>query len=141
MKATKLMLGDYVSCWEGHPTKVVSIDYDYNEVNNIVWCKEPNNHLSVRFMLDEIEPIPLTPEILVKNGLETKDGDEFVLFDNSKIDTIGEFTIIRYYAKACRLWICKGDGVRENEIRIKCQYVHELQHALKLCGIDKEIIL
>lgn len=93
------------------------------------------------FDLNRVKPIPLTPEILAKNGMETKDGDEFVLFDNSKIDTTGEYTIIRYYAKVCRLWICKGDGAIENEIHIDCQYVHELQHALKLCGIDKQIVL
>lgn len=138
MKATDLMLGDYLSCWAGHPTKVVSIEYDYNEVNYIVWCREPNDLLSVRFMLDEIEPIPLTPEILEKNGFETKDNIEYVW------KNIAEpfYSIIRYFKSVQKVEVTfSEDGIRENQVRIKCQYVHELQHALKLCGINKEIVL
>lgn len=130
MRAEELMIGDWVLVdKEPIKTKQVCEDCiisDFGDGDEEVNC---------------FEPIPLTPAILAKNGMETKDGDEFVLFDNSKIDTTGEFTIIRYYAKVCRLWICKGDGVIENEIHIDCQYVHELQHALKLCGIDKQIVL
>lgn len=140
MKATDLMLGDYVQFFNENLEKtqyekVTSIKID--DGTRYIQTAESD----VYYREEIYKPIPLTPAILAKNGMETKDGDEFVLFDNSKIDTTGEFTIIRYYAKACRLWICKGDGVRENEIRINCQYVHELQHALKLCGIDKEIVL
>ena len=140
MKATDLMIGDYVqflneNLQKTQYEKVTSIKID--DGTRYIQTAESD----VYYREEIYKPIPLTPEILEKNGMETKDGDEFVLFDNSKIDTTGEFTIIRYYAKACRLWICKGDGVRENEIRIKCQYVHELQHALILCGTDKEIVL
>lgn len=124
MKATDLMIGDYVEITGKGACRVKHINW-------------PSQHEE---MDAKMHPIPLTPEILEKNGMETKDGDEFILFDNSKIDTTGEYVIIRYYAKVCRLWICKGNVV-ENEIHIDCQYVHELQHALKLCGIDKEIVL
>ena len=140
MKATELMLGDYVQFLnedleKTQYEKVTSIKID--DGTRYIQTAESD----VYYREEIYKPIPLIPEILAKNGMETKDGDEFVLFDNSKINTTGEFTIIRYYAKACRLWICKGDGIRENEIRIKCQYVHELQHALKLCVIDNEIVL
>jgi len=93
------------------------------------------------FDLNRVKPIPLTPEILAKNGLEKRCSDELVLFDNSKIDTTGEYFIIRYFVNTQRVWLCKGTGVYENEIRKNCQYVHELQHALKLCGINIEIEL
>ena len=140
MKATELMLGDYVQFFNEYLEKtqyekVTSIKID--DGTRYIQTAESD----VYYREEIYKPIPLTPEILEKNGMETKDGDEFVLFDNSKIDTTGEFTIIRYYAKVCRLWICKGDGVIENEIHIDCQYVHELQHVLKMCKIDKEIVL
>lgn len=77
--------------------------------------------------LVEIEPIPLTPEILEKNGFrlekfsgETMSGmwwesPEFVIREDMR------------------------DSIGKNNF--KFEYVHELQHALKLCGINKEITL
>ena len=75
-----------------------------------------------------VEPIPLTPEILEKNGFE---------------DTIGGAFWI---STSCNLlW---KDGKLQNfcreeddEVYIPCEYVHELQHALRLCKVDKEIVL
>lgn len=62
------------------------------------------------------KPVSLTGEILKKNGLEVKVGPG------------GKYQLT-IEGVSC--------GVDFNII----QYVHELQHALKLCGIEKEIIL
>lgn len=133
MKATDLMIGDWVKCYSsncgGHRVDFINEMDDEIGIDGEI------------FDLNRLNPIPLTPEILAKNGLEKRCSDELVLFDNSKIDTTGEYFIIRYFVNTQRLWLCKGIGVDENEIRINCQYVHELQHALKLCGIDKQIVL
>ena len=71
----------------------------------------------------DIKPIPLTPKILKKNRwketeywYEYKDGN----------------TIIQY--SLSNIW-----GII-NEIEIehfKCEYVHQLQHLLRLCGLDE----
>ena len=87
---------------------------------------------------DIIEPIPLTPEILEKNGFEEGYGlsTHCLNYHNYK-DHESDFDI----------YIC--DGIREGstcgELRefefTAVRYVHELQHALKFCGIEKEIVL
>ena len=69
-----------------------------------------------------IEPIPLTAEILEKNGF-VLDGESWWYKD---------FRIVLSSSKGVSL-VCGR--------QIKFCYVHELQHALRLCGIDKEIIL
>lgn len=76
-----------------------------------------------------IEPIPLTPEILEKNG--------FTAIEDSCEN-------VEYYQDENVCWnmaretICVG----EPDIDIfKCEYVHQLQNYLTLLGIDKEIEL
>lgn len=140
MRAEDLMLGDYVQFFNENLEKtqyekVTSIKID--DGTRYIQTAESD----VYYREEIYKPIPLTPEILAENGLEKRSSDELVLFDNSKIDTTGEYIIIRYFVNTQRLWLCKGTGVCENEIRKNCQYVHELQHALKLCGIDKQIVL
>lgn len=74
---------------------------------------------------DEIEPIPLIPEILEKNG--------FVVESR---DCHGK--PLQYCELVDGLWI---DISGENFFEGKLEYVHQLQHALRLCEIEKEIIL
>lgn len=80
---------------------------------------------------NEIVPIPLTPEILEKNGFELqRDKSELGTLDTYWLGSeLGAFRIHR---------LNNGDyqfGLA------KIRNVHELQHALRLCGIDKEIEL
>ena len=72
-----------------------------------------------------IEPIPLTPEILEKNGFVVESRDY-------------HGNPLQYCALVDGLWI---DISGENYFEGKLEYVHQLQHALRLCGIEKEIIL
>ena len=77
--------------------------------------------------LVELEPIPLTAEILEKN-LSTTFQIQYC-WDDFLSNSFGEdFYEIRYH----------GDVT---ELIISIRYVHELQHVLKLCKIEKEIIL
>ena len=84
---------------------------------------------------DEIEPVKLTTDILEANGFdyEKNVGLVFDDYSGSKViyDTWNhELKILRDY---------------EVILNIKSWFddmpVHELQHALKLCGVEKEIIL
>ena len=83
---------------------------------------------------NEIEPIPLTPEILEKIGFETQPNIGYIIDDWNGTQIIYDrwnhnLRIIKNY-KVC-LDIETFDDFA----------VHELQHALKLCEIEKEIIL
>ena len=123
MKANKLMIGDWLKHYNGTPMQVTKITTEHFACaeKRGMNCWEYNN---------KYEPIPLTPEILEKNGL-TNDPygchfkeDEYMTLEIS-VEEEGVYWTINY-----------------NEYSIlKLKYVHELQHVLKLCGIDKEIIV
>lgn len=78
----------------------------------------------------DIEPIPLTPEILEKNGISSSDTGCF--FDEDK-NALLEISCINGEV----FWTI---NINEYDI-IRLRYIHELQHALRLCGIEKEIEL
>ena len=83
---------------------------------------------------DEAEPIPITAEILEKNGFDrhSREHDLFIwtprdreCYDNIRF-AFSKFALIIEF-KYRNLWL--GD----------VKYLHQLQQALRLCGIDKEI--
>jgi len=94
-----------------------------------------------------LEPIPLTAEILEKNGFKTEHGfycDVFSLEESERGSRIVFFPKDGNYTKGGYNYIHAEIGTEYgctsiDELPIK--YVHELQHALRLCGIEKEIIL
>lgn len=115
MKANELMIGDWVLYNETHQQilEISGIDDEvYLETDELV-------HQS------EIQPILLTTEILEKNG--------FVVESR---DCLGE--PLQYCEIVDGLWI---DISGENYFEGKLEYVHQLQHALRLCEIEKEIEL
>lgn len=84
----------------------------------------------------ELFPIPLTKEILIKNGWCEESDYENDLYG-------GHFPEDKQHRleldiDGSEVWWTINRA--ENYI-IQLRYVHELQHALKLCGIDKEITL
>ena len=83
--------------------------------------------------IENIEPISLTKEILYKNGFE---GDVYLWIN------VGDEKTLEYYPFEHRLSLWYGKE-KNQEILFKCHcfYVHEFQHALKMCGIEKEIVL
>lgn len=146
MKANELMVGDWVySTFYDKPCKVIGIeryesDYANVKVTNVAGTKDIN---SLYF-------IPLTPEILKKNGFKKvqihgeKQDDIFQCFDGEIIIEVGiydpNFILIHYRYET-------PDGINSGELSsiVKADggkfYLHELQHALRLCGIEKEIII
>jgi hypothetical protein len=122
MKVCDLMVGDLVL----HDGKVIRVDAVHKRK---IGYHKTKDKLTWLFS-GQFEPVPLTPEILEKNG-----------FYRREIPTRDE--IGHYYHRTtdpCSIFVRMsfGDG-RDfgNEIR----YVHDLQHLLKLCGIDKEIVV
>lgn len=79
---------------------------------------------------EEIEPIPITAEILVENGF-IKD----YCYYNSYQEN-GAY--LQYYPHEWRLDRWYKDDIL---FRCNCHYVHQLQQAFNLCGIDKDIEL
>ena len=71
----------------------------------------------------QVKPIPLTPEILEKNGWEHNG-----IFMDKRIDGNIYFS-----------WSDKfgAELYQNNYYMCYCKYVHTLQHALRLCGFDE----
>lgn len=79
---------------------------------------------------EDIEPIPLTTEILEKNGFEKHISDMRMFFHHDEY-------CLSYYLENKHFTIYNMiDGSLIQRVIVN---THELQHALKLCGIDKEI--
>ena len=78
--------------------------------------------------IGDVHPIPLTPEILEKNGIsKTYESDEYAVYKGEG------FNVTEYYTE---LW-----EFEKHRNRMKIRNVHELQHAIRLAGIEKEIEL
>lgn len=116
MKAKDLMVGDIVALFGDKYAKVDCIG------NVEVYLTDYVNECNWQTTYEHIKPIPLTPEILEKNGWalweiegEYRQKDAFAIYGRK-----APFTVF--------------DGIEIN-------YVHELQHALRLCRIEKEIVV
>ena len=86
----------------------------------------PNGNSS-RIVIGEIEPIPLTPEILEKNGWEHQDDVYFKEYSHRKLVVIDEKACI--INESCSLFLCK------------VEFVHQLQHLLFGLGVNEEMNL
>ena len=80
-------------------------------------------------------PIPLTPEILEKNRFES----------NSNIFGLYDYELSESYILENRgnrfCFVKRIPGHRSTFYITDIKYVHELQHALRLCGIEHRVIL
>lgn len=129
MKANEVMLGDWV--YNEVPCYVTAIYH-----NGTMDCQGDDWAIST----DRVEPIPLTAEILEKNGYTgtnfayrmmyySEDGRVQLFNDELMINSNNEW----------RIHIDNED--MDSILYCELSYVHELQHALRLCGNEKEIIV
>lgn len=125
LREKEIMIGDWVySTFAEHPCKVEGIEwtesgYAYVKISGVDGYK----------CIESLSPIPLTTDILEKNGfVESHINECFSLRYTLIYDGIG-FSL--KYVRSVFQWLGPLDF----------KYVHELQHALKLCGIKKEIEL
>lgn len=120
IKCRDLMVGDWVNNEYGLLAQIINV------CNVCAYAIFKNNEDSPWVFDDYVYhpvPIPLTSEILEKNGWketeywhEYKDGN----------------TIIQY--SLSNIWgIINGVEIEH----FKCEYVHQLQHLLRLCGLDE----
>lgn len=131
MKANELMLGDWV-VYRGDTEYTSPVRIEGMDI--LIGALITEDRDDVGF--DGIEPIPLTAEILEKNGFRHGDGIEKRWY-NMKIEDkkVTLYQSNTFYS----LKIDEGIWPKLNNIYI--HFVHQLQNALRLCGIEKEIEL
>lgn len=115
MKASELMVGDLVKIGQ----RVVMIDSIIPDSKQVV----NGGTFSVVYDDGEYEPIPLTEEIFKANGWMCSNG----WFERNDVNFFIAKCVDKY--KLCPIFHMKSFAT--------IAYVHELQHALRLCGLSE----
>lgn len=122
MRIEELSIGDWVRhTFYEENVQIARIDGDSERV------LAERGKLSISCHLNYFEPIPLTSEILEKNGFEI--ADEFA-------------DCLMYGSPECSIVHTKGTmryRLEAPQVSVVCWNIHQLQRAMKLAGIEKEI--
>lgn len=144
IRCRDFVVGDWVANRNGFPMQIVAVDED-----NAYAC-EGNEERPWIFGDDEgyePQPIPITPEILEKNGFSpetflTAEWGRKVYFKEFPGCVVEPADSGKYIFGTTKYWSeTYGDGSPKDwgtmyESRIyNLQYVHELQRALRCCGL------
>lgn len=130
MKAEELMIGDWVKCkdpkCEGHQIDLIDLGNEEVGLDGEI------------YNFEDIYPIPLTPEILKKSNILYEKSSYHYVIDKNK-----DLECIYYITQASQEdWVVGVDtGAYECPVFATIKYVHEIQHVLRLCKIDKKIIV
>ena len=128
MKISDLSIGDWVRYDRGTDAVQIMGIYVRNNQECVVMSDSYFPDGVIGFV-EHISPIPLTPEILEKNGFE-KLKDKSWVGHNHHCD-------IQQHGSSWTLLSNKRGFYRT--IRFESlEFVHELQHALRLAGVEKE---
>lgn len=117
MKTSELQLGDMVSCL-GDPVIVVSLSLNGDEPIGIM-SPLTNSPLTNIFTFKEkdVYPIIIDESIFIQNNFNP----EIVSWWRPKVEDFFKIAIMNNDTSLCS----------------KVKYVHELQHALRLCGLSE----
>lgn len=129
-----LMIGDYMKYKDGTIVRIARVG-DVSPMDAPIYC---HTQLEGYFpcQLNDISPIPLTSEILEKNGIKNhSEIPEYVVKTNEY-----EIWVILDEPQNC-VHVEKYDKSIPAIYHNKILFFHELQHALRLCGIEKNIII
>lgn len=140
IKASELQKGDWVK-------------NDLGEIQQVAEIRSEGIMLAYGdiYKEEELEPVMITPEILEKSGFKkNKQATNYdlwvcVIAPYQTPQAVIEFRFFGDVISADTLLKCwtkpaTCDGV--NDIRIcDLKFVHKLQHAIQLCGIEKDITI
>lgn len=140
LKISDLSVGDWVYYDEGNTPCSISGIYRTG-IQDCVVLNDNKYSEGVIGFVDSLTPIPITAEILEQNGWSTDGMYAFLRID--------EHLHLEYYYHEHRLrkYYCGVDEwqnhskVTDITFTAHCYSVHQLQHALRLAGGDKEINL
>lgn len=129
MKTNELQIGDWVLIY-GAPCKIQAVDGVDDEIvadDELYTLAEDRYHSE-----DRVEGVPITPEILEKN-FEKK--TFYGIYDDYfDLD-------IREYSDSIYVVTFHNCEMNSPDQQMIFSFVHELQHFLNHCGIEKEIKL
>lgn len=126
MKASELMIGDYIASELGKIYRVKGVrDWDGGEV------LVSTGKADMWYEYGLIKPIPITEEVLRANGFSRigKDGMTVLKIEEERKEIRAMFCFIEI----------RSTSHHETMIKLHSTqfYVHEFQHALRLCGLTE----
>ena len=132
LKISDLSVGDWVR-WEVY-------DKTYDMLVSAVTDRRIyglHDGIEYSMLLTQIYPIPITAEVLEKNGFVKKN------YDNGKMwDWWCDNVLVRKYAdEDIYRFIVALNSKHYTTTMVVGKHTHQLQHALSLAGVDKEINL
>ena len=135
MKCRELQFGDWCCSGHGLPMQITNVGEDYAYAT---WGDNEGAPWEFDDKGDQPQPIPLTSEILEKNGFEMFKYDGWVhyyrIFGNSVIPFVLHSMIGgEMLSEEVDIFSTSTNTNRGIDVN----YVHELQHALRLCGLNK----
>ena len=140
MKASELMSGDWV-IRKGIPSEHMQIA-GFNEFKNLVYMDFQGRGITEN--LDGIEPIPITTEFLERNGFIDPSYSKKVKYElhepDLQITYYPRYSVMSIWKKGENPVIVRQNGFYKayNEV---VQYIHEFQHALKDCKIERNVVV
>lgn len=142
MEAKKLMIGDYI--------KYQGCIYIIEEISAKGWVHLIHPEAKVRinmtsdYIIDLLESVSFTPEILETNGFEkviNEDGTECYRYYNRAADGYVKITLYDGGDSDWSIEIINYEKFNDNEIVYSNNFiflkVHELQHILRVCNLNE----
>lgn len=142
MKINELQIGDWV--YESEHTKFpMFVAGTFKDIvnNGVVYLDFNGNEGELwEVDIDDISPIPITEEFLLKNGFKRSENHVWRDYNvdatwDYETNDMQSFTLEKYPNDenlVCGYGSCLWNGVN-------IKYVHELQNAMRLAGIEWEV--
>lgn len=135
LKISDLSVGDWVRC-RGRNGRIECL----NAIRDDEWIRVAvESYLGTMYQfvgIEDIEPIPITAEMLEKNGFESTTKPNVFTLTHGKLQLYVSDELDGWHISFVnfmeRLYILQV---------IRKSYIHELQHALRFAGVEKEINL
>lgn len=132
MKAEELMVGDLLIDQDGEKLIFVSVEkFDLDAVR----VKRKDGH-AYNVAIDFLQPVPIIPVFLEKIGFkQVPNGFLLTLKEGAEEHNyiLVQFCEDGYTVKQIEISVANETYVRAKNIK----YIHQLQHALNLCNIEK----
>ena len=130
MDCKDLMIGDWFKSVDyNSPFRITAI-YDDVVQTQADYQSEIDGNWYSEVEIKDLVPIPLTEDILVKNGFDKDERSKYFHVYTLNIKGSYDFDIC---------WSSVNGFNYEGDFMLT--YVHQLQHLLRLCGIEKELTI
>lgn len=137
IKYSELQIGDWVIV-DGTPRQIQAITK-----KKIGYHRKENEPRLYYARLHDVEPIEITEEILRKNEFQYKDkpiiGSAFRSAIPYRALVYEGYSFLIEVKNGGYTWVSKKD--KACDTMCETHYVHELQHAIRLCGVNFEVKL